>query len=153
MMLSMRMRIFDRLMTLNAWVACTFAIFSAISLFNAPDRLLTTPRHEFVFDEILNRQGFAIIYFVIALVASVGIVHTSIRWVGFVLVALVSLFWSGIAIIPTLFNAVPQGSLLGAISGVTLTLYGATIALLCYERYNRRPATPVATAAVEDGIV
>lgn len=129
-------------MLVNAWVACTFAIFSAISLVISPSNLIATPRHEYVFETIISRQALAIIYLVVAIVCSVGIVYPKTRWAGFIGVALLSAFWSIVGILPFLFDKVSQASILGTLSGVALTIYGITLAVLCYERYDKTPALP-----------
>jgi hypothetical protein len=136
----MRMRVFDRLMKANAWVAATFSIFSAISILNVPDNLLVTPRLGFVFTHLLSQPWFAGMYLIIAFVACIGIVHEKVRWVGFTALAAMSIFWAGVGIIPAMMGLVPQGNILETLSNITLALYGGSLALLCYERYNRRPA-------------
>lgn len=134
----MRSRFFDRLMAVNAWIACVYAFFSAISLFQAPDYLLVTQRHEYVFDHIAGREWFGLIYLLIGAVSAAAVSHLKYRTVAFGLMSIVSFFWASVGIVPALTGVVPQGNLLGTISGVTLGAFTITMSILCFNEYNRK---------------
>jgi len=137
----MRSTVFNRLMTVNVFIAAVYAFFSALALFTAPESLIVTQRHEYVFDHIAGRNVFGVIYLVIGLLACVAFAFVKARFAAFMVSTLISLFWSSIAVIPALTGVVQQGNMLGAIAGYALSILWFTTGLLCFSQYNVRRST------------
>lgn len=132
----MRSTVFNRLMTVNVFIAAVYAFFSAFALFTAPDSLIVTPRHDYVFDHVAGRQVFGVIYVSIGLLACVAFAYVKARFAAFMVATLISLFWSSVAVIPAITGVVQQGNMLGAIAGYALSILWFTTGLLCFSQYN-----------------
>jgi len=137
----MRSTVFNRLMTVNVFIAIVYAFFSALALFAAPESLIVTERHEFVFEHVADRPFFGVIYVIIGLLAVIAFSYVKFRFAAFMSSAIVSLFWSSVAVIPALTGVVQQGNMLGGIAGFALSVLWFTTALLCFSQYNGRRVT------------
>jgi hypothetical protein len=127
-------------MAVNAFIVAIYAFFSAIATFTAPSHLIA-PRYELVWDQIVSRQVFGLIYTVVGLVACVAVSHREWRFIAFAPAAVIVAFWSSVALGPVFTHSIKQGNILGAIAGLALAALWVSTSVLCWYEYNRHSVT------------
>jgi len=130
-------KIFDRYTTLVMWFLSVYMFFSAFTLLYAPDRLVRTPRHDYVFTHIIGETWTALLYLVVAVICCIATAYRKERILAYILVAIVNLFWAFVSIFPPLFGDIAQGNLLGGFTGIAFSVLLVANGGLCYYNYNK----------------